>query len=139
MSEPGYLDRIDELVSEAEDLESGPAQVALFEQAVQLADLHQNIPAGFETRMRLIDAAMVAGQPQLMLVAFSWCLSQCDRFPEEFNGEALLWKHRWVVFSLPLFPQVSREQILASLEDMTQRYRRAGSTLRAVHLLRRNV
>ncbi len=139
MNDRDYLDQMAELIAQAETLPVGPAQVGLLEQAVQLADQHQDAQAGFAARMELIDAAMAAGQPQLLLVAFSWCLAQADRDPEQFHPEPLLWKHRWVVFSLPLFPQVSRDQILAALEDMTGRYRRVGSSLRAVHLLRRNV
>ncbi len=130
---------IQDLLERASVLEASPTQVALLEEAVRLSDEHRDVEAGFHTRLELIDAAMAAGQPQVLLVAFSWCLAQSDRDPETFSPEPLLWKHRWVVFSLPLFPQVSRQQIATSLEEITERYRNAGSTLRAIHLLRRNV
>jgi hypothetical protein len=128
-----------ELLEQAGSLPSGPTQVALLEQAVSLADTHFDAEAGFDVRQRLIDAAQGAGQPDVMLVAFSWCLAQADRDPESFDAEQLLWKHRWVVFSLPVFPQVSRAQIESTMADMGERYRRAGSSLRGYHLLRRNV
>jgi hypothetical protein len=134
-----HIDEIEELLGQAQAMPEGPAQLALLEQAVNVADAHQDVEAGFQTRQILINAAQGAGQPDVMLVAFSWCLAQCDRDPETFPEEPLLWKHRWVVFSLPIFPQVSRSQIEESMADMERRYRRAGSTLRGYHLLRRNV
>ena len=120
-------------------LERGAAKVALVQEAVRLADTHSDVAAGFEARSELITAAMFAGQPDVELVAFSWCLAQCDRDPEQFSEEDLLWKYKWVLDTLPLFPQISRAQIENMLEDMKTRYQRAGSTLHAVYTLRRDV
>jgi hypothetical protein len=138
-ADDAYIDRIDELLAEAGALGHGSSQVALTQDAVDIADRHGDAEIGFRVRMVLINAAMSAGKAEVMLVAFSWCLAQCDRDPETFNEERLLWTYRWVVFSLTLFPEVKREQILAALDDMTARYHKVGSTLRAVQLLRRNV
>lgn len=134
-----YEDQLDELLEDADALGHGPAQVALVQGAVDLADSHGDTGEGFRCRMALINAAMTAGKPEAMLVAFSWCLARSDRDPATFSAERLLWTYRWVAFSLPLFPDVSRGQILSALDDMNARYQKAGSTLRAVHLLRRNV
>jgi len=74
-----HRDRIEELVGQASVLDNGAARVALIEEAVRLADAHNDTASGFHARMELVSAAMSAGQPDVMLVAFSWCLSQCDR------------------------------------------------------------
>ncbi len=134
-----YTDQIEELLDQAAVLEHGPAKVALIEEAVRLADLHNDAVAGFETRSELIEAATFAGQPDLTLVTFSWCLSQSDRDPETFPERDLLWKYKWVIDELPVFPQVSREQIEKMLADMTERYQRAGSTLHALGSIRRGM
>jgi len=134
-----YTNEIEDLLGQASALEHGPAKVALIEEAVRLADLHNDGQTGFDTRLELIEAATFAGQPDLTLVTFSWCLSQCDRDPEVFPESELLWKYKWVIDELPLFPQVSREQIDKMLADMTERYQRAGSTLHALGSMRRAV
>ncbi len=134
-----HLDQIEDLLEQAAVLEMGPAKVALIEEAVRLADLHGDATAGFNARLELIQAATFAGQPDLTLVAFSWCVSQCDRDPEQFPERELLWKYKWVIDELPLFPQISREQIEKMLDDMAVRYQRAGSTLHAVGTMRRTV
>ncbi len=134
-----YTDEIEELLEQASVLDRGSAQVALMEEAVRLADLHNDVETSFKTRLELIEAATFAGQPDLALVTFSWCLSQCDRDPEAFPESQLLWKYKWVIDELPLFAQVSREQIEKMLSDMAERYQRAGSTLHAVGTMRRAV
>jgi hypothetical protein len=40
---------------------------------------------------------------------------------------------------MPTFPTISKPLILEALADITQRYQAAGSTLRAIHLLKLNV
>jgi Gene 66 (IR5) protein len=134
-----HLDQIDELLRVASVLEPGPAKVAMVEEAVRLADAQGDLEEGFRTREELITAAMFAGQPDVELVAFSWCLSQCDREPEKFPENDMLWKYKWVLDSIGLFPQVTRRQIEDMLEDMSRRYHRAGSTMHAVHTLRRDL
>ena len=134
-----YIDPIDELLEQSQALGEGPAQVAVLLEAVNLADRLGDADLAFQVRMELINAAMSAGKSEVMLVAFSWCLAQCDRSPATFSEEPLLWKYRWIVFSLPLFPEVRRDPLLAALDAMTAGFRKSGSTLRAVHLLRSNV
>jgi hypothetical protein len=134
-----HREQIDDLLVQADDLEDGPAKIALLEEAVRLADGHDDLAEGFRTRLELIDAANFGGRPELMLVAFSWCLSQSDRDPQRFPEARLLWKYKWVVSNLPEFPQIGRDQIDSMLADLTGRYQRAGSTLHAVEDLRESL
>lgn len=134
-----YIDQIDDLLAEAEALPFGPVRLELVEQAVRLADLHDDPEEGYRTRHELLSAAYFAGRPEKTLVAFSWCLAQSDRDPEKFNENELLWEYRWVIDDLPSYLHIRREQIDEALADMTQRYRRAGLSLRPVHLLTQNV
>ena len=131
-----HAERIRQLMREGEYLEEGPHQIAAFEQAVRLADTHNDIDLGFRARRRLMSAAMCGGQPDLLMVAFSWCLAQSDRDPQRFPTEEMLWAYRWVIFELTSFPQVPRLQFDELLSEMERRYRAAGSTLRGYWLLR---
>ncbi|OWK46670.1 hypothetical protein [Fimbriiglobus ruber] len=124
------------LVAESEGLPNGPVKVELLTEAARIADVQNDPALGFAVRKILMNAALMAGVPDTMLVAFSWCAAQSDRDPASFPPNQILWEYRWVISELPHFPQVPREQIENTIREMATRYRAAGSTLRAVHLMR---
>src|SRR5262245_34413492 len=131
-----YIDEIIRHMTEGESLPQGPHQIAKFNEAVRIADAHNDQILGFRTRRRLMSAAMCGGQPDLLMVAFAWCLAQSDRDPDHFPPEDLLWAYRWVVCELTGFPHVPRSKFDELLVEMERRYRAAGSTLRGYWLLR---
>lgn len=124
------------ILSEAASLDEGPAQVELIQQAVHLADQIQDIDAGFQARLRLQEAALVCGSADVLLVAYTWCLSQTERDPDRFGLYQVLWRYRWAIVYLPTYPEIPRSRIEEALADMSKRYRNAGASLRPVHLLR---
>lgn len=113
-----------------------PAKVALLEQAVRLADMRQDVKLGFALRKDLIKAATFSGAKEKALVAFTWCLAQCDREPTQFAETNLLWEYKWIVSSSTHFPQITRFQIADMLADMERRYERAGLSKRVIYKLR---
>jgi hypothetical protein len=113
-----------------------PSKVALLEQAVRVADVRQDVNLGFALRKDLIKAATFSGAKEKALVAFTWCLAQCDREPAKFPETNLLWEYKWIVGSSTHFPQITRSQIADMLADMERRYERAGLSKRAVYRLR---
>ena len=139
------IDDIDRLIAEAERLPHGPSRIALVEEAVRIADSRNDLPKAFQCRLELVSAASSGGQPDVQLVAFSWCLSQFDRDKKLFGGRAteidLLWKYKWIAGALPAFYQISRGQIAATVEDLRRRYKADGSILergRACYTARRD-
>lgn len=129
---------IDDILTECEGLPDTPFKVGLLEEAARIADAEQDVERGYEVRVVLIETALEASLPDRMTVAFSWCLAQADRDPASIDVEQILWQYRWVIHELTQFPQVPRAQIEEAIVDMTRRYRRVGSTLRGVHMLRMN-
>src|SRR5713226_3290360 len=134
-----YFDQIGELVDRANGLRHGPTQLALVEEAVNLADAHNDTAAGFDTRLEYVSAALFAGQPDRMLVAFAWMLSQFDRDPEAYDAHRLLWQYKWVVNALPDFPQITRAQIEEMFADMERRYRAFGASMQTIFFKKRGV
>ena len=130
-------DSIDRLMAEAANLPHGPSRIAMVEEAVRIADARGDLPTAFKCRLELVSAASSGGQPDVKLVAFSWCLSQFDRDKKLFGGRAteidLLWKYKWIAGALPAFHQISREQIAATVDDLRRRYKADGSTMHAVY------
>src|SRR5713226_3600697 len=125
-----YLSEIDELIAQADRLPDGAAKVAVIERAVQLADLHNDVPAGFRVRVRLLGVALSGGLSDVLLVAFSWCQSQQERDPGQFPENDILWQFRWVISELVEFSTVAKSQVEELFADMERRYRRAGSSMR---------
>lgn len=131
-----YRVRIDQLRSEAARTPEGALQIELLEEAVEIADVHQDVDLGYESRMELIGAASWGGAPERMLVAFSWCLAQFDRSPERFERSSLYWRYKWVLGFLPEWPRVPLSRIEAAWQDAERRYREQGISLRPIHQLR---
>jgi hypothetical protein len=127
------------LLQVAQALPRGPAQIRLCEEAARCADLLNEVVLAYQARQHLTDAAMFGGRPDLLLVSYSWCVAQYDRQPELFNASSFLWRQKWIVTTLPKFPQISRESIASALDDMERRFRAYGSTMQPVWLQRREV
>ncbi|HWE35466.1 MAG TPA: hypothetical protein VG406_02760 [Isosphaeraceae bacterium] len=135
----GFEAEVRALMRQAAMLPNGPSQVALYEEAVRLADAHGDVPLAFDARDELITASTFNGYLDRALVAFSWCLGHCDREPSRFNDARLLWKYKWVANGLKSFPQFTLEQIEATIDDMARRYRKHGLSPRPVHTIRKNL
>src|SRR5688572_4443945 len=115
-----HQEKIEELLDEASGLDYGPTKVAILEEAIRLADTHGELDYGFAAREEYIQACTFGGYPEKSLVAFSWCLSQCDRNPQKFAVDVILWKYKWVVGCLTGFPQIQRTQIDEMFADMAK-------------------
>ena len=124
---------LSELLERARSLPEGDARVALLEEAVRLADSRNDSEQGYQIRQLLIKSAAFSGYPEKTLLHFSWCLGRYDQNPELHDEWELLWEYKWVIGILPGFPSVSREKIESALEDMKQRYEKAGCSLRPVY------
>lgn len=134
-----YVQRVHQLLGDAFEFEYGPAQIALLEQAVALADAHNDVDLGYDVRQQLIEAAIFGGSPDLALVAFAWCVARSDEDPEHFDPENLYWKYKWMATAAVKFPTISASQIQQLLEDMLRRYQAAGIGLHPFYQTRRNV
>src|SRR5262245_10868343 len=127
---------VSRLLAEATDLNDGPGKVELLQEAVRLADHSRDVDAGFQARLRLMEAALVCGSADVSLVAYSWCLARGARDPERFGLYQILARYRWAFVYLPTSPEIPRARIEDAIADMTRRYDSAGASLRPVHLLR---
>src|SRR5579884_3112427 len=119
-----YQIQVEELMDQAAVLPDGPSKLALLEEAVRLADVHQDTALADEARDDLIRTATFSGYPEKSLVAFSWRLAQSDRDPEVFPEQALLWQYKWIANSLKYFPQITRTQIEDAFDDLARRCQR---------------
>ncbi len=131
-------EQIADLLDEADDLEHGTAQLALTEEAVELADALRDVGVAFFTRSKLVGAATFAGRTDIAMVAYSWLLTKYDEAPEDYDSQELLWQYKWILENVADFPNIRKEQIDALFDDMKRRYKSAGATLHAYWGILRN-
>ncbi|MFP4978767.1 hypothetical protein ACE6ED_25395 [Paenibacillus sp. CN-4] len=116
----------DELMEEAYLLPDGRAKIEKLEEAARIADMEGDVDRGYEARAEIVESAVFNGYPKKALVAFSWQLGQFDKEPDRFDDYSLLWSYKWILDKIACFPEISREQIDALLEDMKKRYSEYG-------------
>lgn len=133
------FEQVAALMAEAEGLPDGMAKVALIERAAAIADSHHDLELAFEVRKSLLGVCLGADRCDLLLVTFTWCLAQCDRDPERFPIERILWEFRWVVSSLCTFPEIPRARIDQMRTEMARRYQQAGAGRRSFWLMCRKM
>jgi tetratricopeptide (TPR) repeat protein len=130
------VDELWRLVNEAYDLPFGPAQIALAEQIIKHSDASGDDELRFAARILGTTAYTYGGEPAKAFVTFSWCLGEYDRDPgsRTRNDERLLlWHFKYMVNSLPSFPEVPLGRTYAVVDDMERRYRTGGHSLHAVY------
>lgn len=134
MSESDYY----ELMDEIEGLDDSPTKVELLERAVRLADSLLSPELSYESRKELICAATSCGMSEKAMPAFSWCLAQVDKNPEDFDDDEMLWEYKWILATVHQFPGVSLKQIVALEEDFLHRLKKGGYSLRPYYDAKRN-
>jgi hypothetical protein len=121
-----HEDQIRALLNEAARMPSSLGKYEVLEEAVRLADLHNDIEMGVEARLPLMAVAGNLLRGDAMAVAFTWCLHQYDARPDLFAGRNLFWEYRTLIGRLANFDTVSRAQLENMLDDYTARLIREG-------------
>jgi hypothetical protein len=135
-----HSDQIERLLGEANSLPHGATRIELCEEAARIADAHGDLGLAYRARDQLVEAACYGARPDLMIVAFSWCLSTYDRHPEQDISEyVLLWRMKWVIGSLANFPDIDGATIQRMLDDMERRFRAYGGSIQPVLGKRRSI
>ncbi len=124
-------DKLEELREQAWEMPIGDAQIAVWEEAVRLADTLGDIDEGFDTRTYLMEAANEWGRPDIELVAYAWCLAQYDSDPERFKHEehSLMWTYKRVLGTLMAFPNIPLSRIDSAFADFKSRLEKLAQPL----------
>lgn len=121
-----HEDQIRALLNEAARLPSSLGRYEVLEEAVRLADLHNDLELGVQARLPLVAVAGNLLRGDAMAVHFTWCLHQYDARPDLFAGRNLFWEYRTLIGRLANFDTVSRVQLEDMLADYTARLEREG-------------
>lgn len=131
-----YEDELARMFEELEKIPEGPQRIRLLNQAIRMADLHQDVDWGFRLRQDLVHTSFASGVGDQLIVAMSWCLAQADRDADRFDMSTLLWQCKHVLSFVTLFHQISRAQIDAITQDVVRRYEANGLSLRPICMFR---
>lgn len=125
-----------QIIQRIQSIPPGREQIALLEELVRMADANSDLQMGYPARRQLAEVANAQGFPEKAILAFSWCLSKFDENEELDHWHSLLWQYKVILEMIPVFPTVSREQIIKMQEDMGQRLAKYGETERTAHYYR---
>ncbi len=116
--------KVYELFDEAYGLPHGPVRVAIYMDAVRVADEVGDDELRFRARRNLYDTAGFSGADEQALVAFGWCLNKYREDPERYRtyARSLCWEFKHIVGTVIGLPQISLEQVEALMQDMQSLY-----------------
>ena len=114
---------IETVLQIVKQLPNGLARISLCEEAVRTADSLNDIRVAYSAARSLSCRRCSAAVP-----TSPWWHSLgasrntiCD--PDAYDSHELLWRYKWVVNTLPRFPQIDRASIENMLRDMEMRFR----------------
>lgn len=117
----------------------GPARAAATELITRETEEHGPREILPEALLSLVEAHTFSGGEDLAFAPFARVLRLWDEAPELFDEQdthSLFWSFKWVADATRSYPQISRAQAEALLEDMERRYRLAGNSLASVEKIR---
>ena len=127
-----------ELIDRLQRAESAPygkARSALLEDVVRRADAAGEEDLAFYSRLSLVTAYVMGGEPRKSLVPFARCVADWDAEPDRYRdyGHTFHWCFKYAPSTLSKFPEVPLERAYAVLDDMERRWRLSGHSMHAVH------
>ncbi|MFI7062155.1 tetratricopeptide repeat protein [Kribbella sp. NPDC050124] len=127
-------DLIDRL-QRAESTPYGKARSALLEDVVRRADADGADDLAFYSRLALVTAYVMGGEPRKSLVPFARCVADWDADPGKYQDYSHLfhWCFKYAPSTLTKFPEVPLDRAYAVLDDMERRWQLSGHSMHAVH------
>jgi hypothetical protein len=127
------IQRAIDLLTQAYALPASASCLALLEEAMRLADAHQNVDLGFHAREMLMDVARSLLRGDIQATAFAWCLAQYDREPQRFSHWQIFHRYSSIIGQMANQCDVSRTRVEEMLTDLGRRLELAGYSRRYVH------
>jgi tetratricopeptide (TPR) repeat protein len=131
-----YALQIQKLLLQRNKVSSPDDKITLLKQAINLADVHNDVEWGVDLRLNLIRDEKDTSRCDESLPAFTWILEAYDRNPETFDEEDFLWEYKWMLGSVRRNSLISMEQIDSIAEDFKTRLLRNGYSLRPYYTVK---
>ncbi|RLP80774.1 hypothetical protein D9V34_00740 [Mycetocola lacteus] len=132
--------RFEALIEEIDRTQVGVEERNLIEQAVRLAEELGADELAYRARVRLTASAYMTHDMDAMLASFAWCAGQHAADPQRFPallgdnphapGLNLLLQYNWAAKVLTWIPAIALTEVYRCLDEMAERYARAGMSPR---------
>lgn len=123
-----YNLEIQKLLLEADKLTNPDDRIAVFKEAIKLADANRDIEWAYELRMDLIRAEQYTNHSRESIPAFAWILDAYDNNPGMFSEVDILYEYKWLAGVIFNNLNVSTRQIDDILDDFRRRLLRNNFT-----------
>jgi len=117
--------RFDALRSQIWDTNDEQQKMALYEEAIVIADRYLTEADAHSVRMDYTNKAVEYGQLDKMLASFSWCWSAFVKHPERYSSYYMLWHFKWVVENLrksTIYSVKQLEELFALFKEQCEKY-----------------
>lgn len=108
--------RFDALLARAWRCEDELQALALYEEAIVIADRYLTESDAHRARMDYSEKAVETGFYDKLLVSFAWCWSKFVAHPDRYSSFYMLWHFKWVVEDLHRYAAYSLDQLERLLE-----------------------
>jgi len=133
-----YNLEIQKLLLETDKLTNPDDRIAVFKEAIKLADANRDVEWAYELRMDLIRAEQYTNHSRESIPAFAWILDAHDNHPDMFSELDILYEYKWLAGVIFNNLDVSLQQIDNILDDFRQRLLRNNFTSREYFNIRIN-
>lgn len=121
------------LMDEAKTLPDCAARDAIWERAAAAAEALEDLDTAWNARCNILSSSSSHAAPRFenLFLCLAWCLAVSDREPERFPASSVLWQYKWVATDAPKYASVPRGVLERVIDDMDERFARAGWGRRA--------
>ena len=124
-----YSLQIQKLLIKAETQEQPDDKIKLIKEAIQLADIHNDVEWGFDLRKEIIEnekgtSRCIEGMP-----ALSWLLEAYDQHSGIFEETEFMLEYKWMLMAACRNVNISAQQLEQIFEDYKTRSQRNGYSL----------
>lgn len=107
--------------------------IALLQQAIQIADKHNDLDWGVDLRSYLIRKESATSMCIHSPAAFAWILNVCDEYPEEFSDAEFLGLYEWMLGAVNCNTDIPLEHTHTVALDLERRLEKNGMSKRGLY------
>lgn len=108
-------------------------KIKLYKEAIQLADLHNDVEWGFDLRKELIEIEKETSRCVEGMPALTWILEAYDNNSDIFDETEFMMEYKWMMQAACRNVNISAQQLEQIFEDYKTRLLRNGYTLHSYY------
>jgi hypothetical protein len=119
---------VQSLMEEAARLPECAAKIVLLERAATRAEALGDLDTAWQMRLSILGSDTTHADPRFetLFLSLAWCFGLSDAEPDRFPIDDVLWQYKWVCTQAPRYASVPLEVLERLLQDLHERYVRAG-------------